>query len=445
MSITDNVVKTYTEDRQGSAVLHVQAKKHFALDGATHFIRTINPFRPYITHAKGSKKWDVDGNEYLDYVMGHGALLLGHGHEKVVRAVQEQVEKGLLYGENHALEIKWAELIKEMIPSAERVLFFACGNEANMMALRLSRVFTGKKKILRFQNHYHGWADELASPAEPGVSQDNVVVIPHNDPERLEQELAKNEYAAVLTEAGGAFIGGRIPLDVSFVRRIPGLAKKYATLWILDEVVTGFRVSPGGWQGLLGVTPDLTTLGKCVGGGLGAGALVGRADIFQALHPHTPPGCRVNLGGTWNANPLTANAGIATCELLKTGVFQKRADEAAALFRKEGNKILKEKGISGALYGRSSIAYIYLGPLDFKPENDTMPPTRDAAKIADPSMTPVYNRLLLHMLKRGVSNIGGYIFIFSAMHTREDVQKTINVLGQSIEAIRDEGLLPGRD
>ncbi len=441
MGDTDNVIKRYIEDHQGSAALHEQAKKHFAPAGATHFIRTFNPFRPYITHAKGSKKWDVDGNEYLDYVMGHGALLLGHDHENVVGAVQEQVKRGVLYGENHALEIKWAELIKEMIPSAESVLFFPCGNEANMMALRLSRVFTGKKKILRFENHYHGWADELASPAEPAVGQDNVVIIPHNNPDRLEQELAKNEYAAVLTEASGAFIGGRIPLDIDFVRQIPGLVKKYAALWILDEVVTGFRVSPGGWQGLLGVTPDLTTLGKCVGGGLSAGAIVGRADLFQALHPRTVPGRRVNLGGTWNANPLTAAAGIAACELLKTGTFQKKADETAALFRKEGNKILKGKGISGAFYGRSSIVFLYLGPLDFKPPNDTMPPTRDAAKLADPAMTPLYNRLLLHMLQRGVSNILGSIFVFSAMHTREDVHQTINAFGESIGAMQDEGLL----
>ena len=437
----DSLVKKYIDDHQKSAILHKRAKKLFTADGATHFIRILNPYRPYITHADGCKKWDVDGNEYIDYIMGHGALLLGHNHPDVVRAVQEQMSRGVLYGENHALEVEWAELIQEMMPSAERVLLFPCGNEANMMALRLCRVFTGRNKVLRFEKHYHGWADELASPTEPSVCHDNVVFIPPNNLNKLEEELSKKEYAALFTEAGGAFLGGRTPLDIDSVRQIHGLAQKYGTLWVLDEVVTGFRVSPGGWQGVVGVKPDLTTLGKCVGGGLSAGALIGRADIFEALNPKNAPGLRVQHGGTWNANPLTASAGIAACKLFKTGEPQKKSAEAAALLRKEGNKILKERGISGAFYGQSSIVYLYFGPIDHEITDETVSPTKDAAKLTDPSMTPILNRLLIHLLQRGIANILGSIFIFSTMHTGDDVDKTINAFRESIDAMLNEGSL----
>ena len=153
---TKDITNTYIRNHPRSRQLHERAAKVFAADGVTHITRFLNPFRPYINHAQGSRKWDVDGNEYIDYVMGHGALILGHSHPEVVHAVQEQATKGFHYGENHELEVEWAELIKSMVPSAEMVEFFACGNEANMMALRLGRLFTGRKKVLKFDHHFHG-------------------------------------------------------------------------------------------------------------------------------------------------------------------------------------------------------------------------------------------------------------------------------------------------
>ncbi len=436
MNHTDKLISDYLDRHPRSAALHREAKGIFPADGATHFARVLNPYRPYITHADGSKKWDVDGNEYIDYVMGHGALILGHNHGDVVRAVQEQVARGVHYGDNHDLEITWAKLIMEMFPSAENMVFFACGNEANMMAIRLSRVFTGRKKILRFEKHYHGWADELTAATEPAACRANVTIIAHNDLNRLEKELSTKEYAVLFTEAGGAFIGGQTPLDIDFTRQISALTKKYGTLWLLDEVVTGLRVAPGGWQSVIGVQPDLTSLGKCIGGGLSVGALIGRADVLEALHPETAPARRVGQGGTWNANPLTAAAGIAACKLLKTGEPQQQAAEAAALFRREGNKILREKMISASFYGPSSIIYFYHGLMDHKPLDETLPPVSDHARITDPAMRPFYNRLLLNLLQRGVSNILGTIFIFSAMHTEEDVGKTLVALQESLEAMR---------
>ena len=440
MTMQDNLIKNYLNDHPQSGEWHERAKKVFTANGATHFARVMDPYRPYVTHTDGCKKYDLDGNEYIDYVMGHGALLLGHNNSAVVDTVREQVVKGVLYGENHRLEVEWAELIQDMMPSAERVLFFSCGNEANMMAIRLSRVLTGRKKILRFEKHYHGWADEMASPAEPGVNQDHVVVIPHNDLQRLEEELAKEEYAILFTEGGGAFLGGRVPLNPEFVRRIPELTKKYGTVWLLDEVVTGFRYAPGGWQGIIGVKPDLTTLGKCVSGGLNAGVLVGRKEIFEPLNPNSPTGKRVIHGGTWNANPLSASAGVAACRILKTGDPQRKASALAALLRREGNRLLKEKNVEGGFYGPHSIIYLYLGPVDWQ-SDDGRSPVENESKLSDPAKAPVFERLMIHLLQRGIASLMGQVYIFSAEHTEIDVQKTIEALGESFDDLINEGLL----
>jgi len=156
--ITENIVEQYKRTHPGSQRLYERAEEVFA-NGATHIARVFDPFKPYISHAKGSRKWDVDGNEYIDYTMSHGALILGHSHPEVVHAVQEQMAKGTQYGSNHELEVEWAELIKSIMPSAERVRFLACGNEADAMAIRLGRIFTGRKKILKFEEHFHGWFD----------------------------------------------------------------------------------------------------------------------------------------------------------------------------------------------------------------------------------------------------------------------------------------------
>jgi glutamate-1-semialdehyde 2,1-aminomutase len=361
----------------------------------------------------------------------------------VVKAVQEQMAKGVHYGENHELEVEWAELVKSMMPSAERVEFFPCGNEANMMALRLGRIFTGRKKILRFEHHFHGWADPFVPTGAPGVVPDNnIMVIPSNDLNKVEEELSKKEYAVLITEAGGAFVGGKAPLDTEFARYLPELCHKYGTIWVLDEVVTGFRDSPGGWQAIIGVKPDLTTLGKCLGGGLNVGAIVGRADIMDAFNPKAPPERRIPHSGTWNANPLTASAGIAACKLYKTGEVQRKAAEAAAWLREEGNKALKERDISGRFYGRS-IVHLYLGQIDCEPSDETMPPTKDINKLMNSKLLPTLNRLCVDLMQRGVANLFGGFFVLSAAHTIEDINQTIKAFVDSLDSMVTEGLLEG--
>jgi glutamate-1-semialdehyde 2,1-aminomutase len=436
----DQLVETYREKHPASAGLHQRARDVFAGDGATAFVRMLDPYRPYITHAKGSKKWDVDGNEYIDYVMGHGALLLGHSHPAIVAAVQEQVAKGVHFGDNHLLEVELAERIKSLLPSAERVAFFSCGQEANLMAIRISRIFTGRRKILRFVENFHGWADEVAwPPTAPGVVADAVTIVPY-DLDRVEEELATEQYAIVMTEGGGAHMSGQVPIDTDFVQALPDLVHKYGSVWHMDEVVTGFRDTVGGFQTLVGVKPDLTSLGKIIGGGLGIGALAGRADIMEPFSATAPDDARVRHSGTWNANPLTCAAGLAACEIYRTGEPQKRANELAAQFRQGANRALRQKGVEAWLYGRS-VTHIYFGPIDFEPPDGASPPTRDVEKIV--GMVPAKVRVGHHLLQRGVAILGGWLFVFSAAHDEEDVAKTLTAFSDSIDAMLVEGALDG--
>jgi glutamate-1-semialdehyde 2,1-aminomutase len=435
---TLNIVDEYIRAHPGSQKLHERAMGFFAANGATHQARVFDPFRPYIARAQGTRKWDVDGNEYLDYVMGHGALILGHAHPAVVQAVQEQVAKGTHYGENHENEVAWAELIQHNMPAMEKMEFFPCGQEANMMAIRLSRLFTGRKKVLRFAENFHGWGDEVVVTNTPGVSNDYVTMIPGHDLPRLEKELATREYAIVMAEGGGAHMAGQIPWDTDFIRGIPALARKYGTIFLIDEVVTGFRDAPGGWQSTIGVTPDLTSLGKIIGGGLGVGAVGGRADIMDMLKPKAPPQPFARHSGTWNANPLTAAAGVAACKLYLDGEPQRRANELGAYLRKKGNQALKAKGHAGRLYGRT-IVHLYLGPADYEPADDSLPPTSDVAKLT--SGVAQKERLCLHLLQRGIATMGGRFFVLSGMHTEEELDQAVDILISSLDAMSAEGSL----
>jgi glutamate-1-semialdehyde 2,1-aminomutase len=445
MTVARRIVQEYRLSHPGSEALHQQARRLFAGDGATHTARMADPFRPYITHARGSRKWDVDGNEYIDYVMGHGALILGHSHPDIVRAVQEQAARGLHYGENHELEVEWASLVKRLMPSAERVEFVACGNEANALAIRLGRVFTGRKKVLRLEEHFHGWFDLLAYPGTAGVlpedNEINTVCVP-NDLDLIEEELATGEYAVLMTEGGGAHMEGRYPLDRDFAQALRDLTGKYGTVWVIDEVVTGFRYAPGGWQSATGVTPDLTTLGKCVGGGVAAGAVVGQAQIMEAFSPEMPAHRRISHSGTWNANPLAAAAGVTACKLYLTGEPQRKAAEAGALLRAGLNQAMRARGISGACYGKTMI-HGYFGPRDFEPASDMLPPTRDIRKLCDPQTASVWARMVVHLLQRGVCNMRGSLFVMSAVHTREDIDQTVEAFGESLDGMIAEGSLTG--
>lgn len=425
------VIDDYVASRPRSKQLHERALQHFPAKGVTHVGRTWEPFGPYMTHAQGSRIWDIDGHEYIEYRNGHGALILGHGHPAIVRAIQEQAVRGTLYSASHEMEVEWAELIKSMVPAAERIEFFACGQEANMMGIRIARAFTGRTRILRFEENFHGWADELVAPGAQGVVSKEVRAIPMHDLNVLEEELATKQYALVITEGGGAHLGGRVPWQRDFIRAVGPLAEKHGTVWLLDEVVTGFRDGPAGWGGLMGLRPDLTTFGKSVAGGMPAGVLTGRADVMSMLAPRTKPEKWIPHSGTWNAMPIVCAAGIAACKLLKDGSIQKQVNETGAYMRRAANNALRHSGYNWRLYGRS-IIHTYFGPVESDQQDDTDPPTRDVQKMLAGDVER--QRLGFYLLHHGIHTHQGRVLILSLAHTKHDIDSTVDAL---IRATRD--------
>jgi glutamate-1-semialdehyde 2,1-aminomutase len=279
-------------------------------------------------HVKGAYAWDVDGNQYIDYIGSWGPAICGHAHPEVLKTLHETLEKGTSFGAPNALENVLAEMVIDAVPSVEMVRFVNSGTEACMSVLRLMRAFTGREKIIKFEGCYHGHADmflvkagsgvaTLGLPDSPGVPKsttDNTLTAPFNDLEAVKALFAANpgEIAGVILEpvVGNA---GFIPPDGGFLAGLRELTRENDALLIFDEVMTGFRIAYGGAQEKFGITPDLTTLGKVIGGGLPVGAYGGRRDIMAMVAPAGP----MYQAGTLSGNPLAMAAGIKTLELLR--------------------------------------------------------------------------------------------------------------------------------
>src|SRR6202011_5876271 len=343
----------------------------------THDSRNFAPFPIYVERAAGSRKWDVDGNELLDHWMGHGSLLLGHNHPQVTAAVAAQIDKGTHYGACHELEVAWAEQIVRLIPSAEWVRFTMSGTEATMLAMRDARAFTGRDLVIRFAGHFHGWHDYAMAGYQPPfdtptstgvpkvVSETMLVAYPNNiESVRQLLDLHAGQVAAVILEPGGGS-NGIIPTDVAFLRDLLALTTARGVVLIFDEVITGFRYSPGGAQQVYGVTPDLTTLAKIVAGGLPGGAVVGKRDILQVQtfkgELHKDRFERVLQQGTFNANPLSAAAGLTALRIVAEGWATEQASQAGEQLRAGLRDCLERRGVAGAILGEFSVFQILLG------------------------------------------------------------------------------------
>ncbi|MFZ0181009.1 MAG: aminotransferase class III-fold pyridoxal phosphate-dependent enzyme [Candidatus Dormiibacterota bacterium] len=361
--ILDRVSVTQAVQARAHADLAERARRVLP-GGATHASRTYDP-RIYVARSSGSRKWLIDGTELIDYTMGHGALLLGHAHPAVVEAVREQVSRGTHYGAAHPLEVEWAELIASLVPSSEKVRFTASGTEAVMLALRVARAATGRDRIVKLQEHFHGWSDAVSPYLDadgrvrtpvgvPEALGALTTVVRSDDPADLEAMLARGDVAAVIMEPSGAHYG-QLPLEPSFISAARAACTATGSVLVFDEVVTGFRVSPGGMQSVLGITPDISVLGKVMAGGLPSGAIAGRADLLELLattiaHP-----------GTFNANPLSAAAGIITLRLVADGIPQRTAESYAISLAGEWTSALASAGIPGTIRRLSSILHIFLG------------------------------------------------------------------------------------
>ncbi|HTV45572.1 MAG TPA: aminotransferase class III-fold pyridoxal phosphate-dependent enzyme, partial [Stellaceae bacterium] len=378
------IIAAYRAATPGSAAAAARAQSLFP-SGITHDSRYLEPYGPYITRAKGPRKWDVDGNEYVDYFGGHGALLLGHSHPAVVAAVHEQIERGTHYGACHETEIAWAEWIMKLVPTAERVRFTSSGTEATLMALRLARAFTGRNKVIRFKHHFHGWHDHMTSgyashfdgTPTTGVLPEvagNVLLADQNDVAGLSRLFERHhDIAAAILEPTGAH-GARLPIEPGFLRVLRELTHRHDALLIFDEVVTGFRVAPGGAQSVYGIRPDLTTLAKIVAGGLPGAAVTGRKDILDLLDFDVARASereKIAHQGTFNANPLSAAAGVAALQLVATTDACERANAYGAAVRRGINEVFEEERVPWAAYGTFSMLHIFTNP-----EGEAIAPTR---------------------------------------------------------------------
>src|ERR671937_521750 len=359
-----------------SAALYERSRQAIA-GGITHDSRNFVPFPIYIERADGSRKWDVDGNELVDHWMGHGSLLLGHNHPQVTSAVAEQVHLGTHYGACHELEVAWAEQIARLIPSAEWVRFTMSGTEATMLAMRDARAYTGREKILRFAGHFHGWHDyamagyqpPFDTPTSTGVPKavaESMLVAYPNTIESVRELLDAHpgQVAAVILEPGGGS-NGIIPTDVQVLRDLRGLTSERGVVLIFDEVITGFRYSPGGAQQLYGVTPDMTTLAKIVAGGLPGGAVVGKRAIMEVQtfkgELHKDRFERVLQQGTFNANPLSAAAGLNALQVVEEGWATEQANQAGEQLRQGLRETLERRGVAGVVLGEASVFQILSG------------------------------------------------------------------------------------
>jgi glutamate-1-semialdehyde 2,1-aminomutase len=439
----------YEAEFPNSRKLFEQARDVFP-QGVTHDLRHLEPFPVYIDRAAGARKWDVDGHELIDYWSGHGALLLGHSHPAVVEAVQRQMERATHPGACHELEITWGQWVQKLVPSAQKLRFVSSGTEATLMALRLARIFTGRPRVLKFAGHFHGWHDFVIPAADypydgsvPGVPVEvaaDTVVVPPNDPAAVERALSGDRSigCVILEPTGGHF--GAVPIGGDFLRALRELTTRHGCLLIFDEVITGFRVSPGGAQAHYGVTPDLTTLAKILAGGLPGGCVAGRADLLAAIE-FRPGKPKMKHPGTFNANPLSAAAGIATLEWVATGEPGERANETARKLRVWLNALFAERGWNWVAYGAFSgfrLLPRYDGP---RPTEDGfIPYGGDLQRLDGPRDVRLSHAFRRGMLLHGVdlSGLGG---MTTAAHTEADVEQTVAAVAATVELLQEEQLV----
>src|SRR5215510_2405094 len=429
------IEQDYAEQRPKSKALHERATKRMP-SGVAHDGRVFSPFPFYVARADGARKWDVDGHEYIDCWSGHGALMLGHNHPAVLKAIQDQARLGTHYSACSEVEVRWAELICSIVPGAERVRFMMTGTETTALAIRVARAFTGRQPIVKFEAHFHGLHDAVMAavkdpfelPVSAGVPPSTLsttLVARNNDLAHVKELLEDHPVAAVILEPAGAR-SMTVPTDPKFLKALRQLTREKGVILIFDEVVTGFRMAAGGAQEYFGVTADLTCLAKAVAGGLPGAALVGRADLLDAIgfkgEARRDRTERVADQGTYSGTPLVAAAGVAALEILKTGEIQRELNRLGDRLRAGMNQTMKTRGIKGCAYGVSSLVRIFVGA-DAQ-ELGLHDWTLDEGRL-DRGMGPLGTQLHLAMLLNGVDyNRGSAIALLNGAMSDADIDFT---------------------
>jgi len=425
-------VKKYLARTPKSKALFANALK-LAPGGVHHNVRYYPPYPIFAEKAKGSKIWDVDGNEYIDFWMGHGALILGHAPNQVVKALRLQCSKSTHYGIPSEIQLKLAKLICEMVPGAEKIRFSNTGTEATMYAIRFARAFTKRSKVAKFEGHWHGGHDILNiavkwpmnQPSTSGIPSEtikNTIVCPFNDIEITSRTLKRNasDLAAVIIEPV-MMTGGGIPVDVEFLKMLKETCENSGAMLIFDEVVTGFRLCSGGAQEFYGVQCDLTTLGKIIGGGCPVGAIAGKEEIMDVCNPSKglPSAEVAQHGGTFCGNPLTMAAGYTTLKILKENPkIYTRINRLGEKAREEIDEIFGNAGINVKSTGVGSI---FLTHFLKKPRTE-ITDIKIVSTMTDQTKLFDYH---LELMTNGVFFLPRNVGLVSSAHTDADLSKLI--------------------
>lgn len=425
-------MRNFTESNR----LWEESKRTLAGGVASSLRSSMKPAPLFVEKAKGSHVWDVDGNEYIDYILGYGPLILGHSHDELLDYVNQALTTGQQYGMQHRGEIELSQRIVDLVPSAEKVAFSGSGTEAVMLALRLARAHTGRQKVVRFEGHYHGWSDAIfTSFPTPDMAQssssslagtsgqsenalEDVILLPWNDESALSAALRNhgNEIAAVITEPVMCNSGCIHPKE-GYLEKMREWTKEQGIVLIFDEVITGFRVSPGGAGQRLGITADLTTMGKALAGGFPLSAVAGSAEIMDIISSG-----QISHLGTLNGNVLSMAAGLGTLQLLNQ-------DENAVYNQMEEMTNLLVKGLKEQLQSKSIPYWInQFGPvfhLMFTDETDVA--TFEQFNKRDAAM---YARFAEAALQKGLLVRPNGLWYLSAVHSHQDIEQTLHITEQ---------------
>lgn len=446
-----------SESTQTSATLFKKACKVIP-GGVTANIKYFNPHPIMMEKGKGSKLFDVDGNEYIDYLLCYGALILGHGHHKVFEAVTKQMmESGTtIFGTPHKMETMMAEKLIELYPGIEMVRYTNSGLEATLLAIRTAVAYTGKQKIAKFEGHYHGGYDQVLVSVNPDMDRagepsapkavgesrglpdyylKNTVILPFNNLDATEKILRDHahELAGVILEP---IQGGFIPANQDFMTGLRKITEELNIVLIFDEVKTGFRLSLGGAQKIYGIKPDITALGKVLGGGFPIGAIGGKKemmmissardgrDILTAGAENTDKQDPLYHSGTYNGHPTILSAGLATINVLEQEGTMDKLFARTQLLRKQLEEIYKSYGLTMQTLGMGSIFNIILGEGDIKNY-------RDMSK----TNTKLRKQIDYELLKLGIYTKPLNRYSMSVVHTEEDVHHTVAAHDEAIKRV----------
>ena len=415
--------------------------------GVSHAFRYRQPHPFYVTRAEGAYKWDAEGRRYIDYKMGSASQMLGHCPPKVVEAVRRQMGEAIFTADCHELEVAWAEAICALYPAADMIRFVGSGTEATMLAIRVARAHSGRDKVLRIDGHYHGWHDHVMKGARPGIEGSPSLAVPEAisalmevapaDLAVVEAALADPEIGAIIVEASGANYGA-VPLPEGFLPGLREICDRLGRVLIFDEVITGFRWSPGGRQARDGVVPDLFTMAKVLTGGLPGGGLAGRREIMALLDPRqskgglSPP---VLHQGTFNGCQIVAAGALAALEDLSTGAPQAHADRLAAAIRDGIGEIIDRRGIQGACYGESSTFHLYFGACENRSVAGLTP-----AQIRGTDKK-IIGALRDELAARGIDLMSAMSGVTSWAHSDADVAETLEAFDGALAELMDRGLI----